>query len=165
MVLIFLNLTVCSDAVKFYPFCSRSYYLAIRENTLSCDTKQLVCRILFSLGLCVALKSPIVNANSEEKLNPSSDQPSIEILAMSRGRGVPETTLIVFQEIMAVANTALESGSATSVKQESIGLEGEIRLCITFRDDQAIAALDSQIRRLAKNIDLLQINNNRCSGN
>lgn len=132
---------------------------------MSRDTQQLVCTMLFGIGLYAAVSSLGVNASSEEELNPSSDQPSIEILALSRGRGVPETTFIAFQEIMAVANTALESGSAVSVRQETIGLEGETRLCIVFRDNQAFAAIGNQIRKLATNIDLLQVNDNRCSGN
>ena len=98
-------------------------------------------------------------------MNPSSAQPSIEVLALSRGRGVPESTFKTFQDIVAVANTALKSGSVVSVRQETIGLEGETRLCIVFRDNQALVAVGNQIRRLATNIDLLQVNDNRCSGN
>ena len=137
----------------------------IRENSMSRNTQQVVRTMLFSIGLYAALSSLGAFASSEEELNPSLDQPSIEILALSRGRGVPETTFKVFQEIMAVANTALECGSALSVKQETIGLEGETRLCIVFRDNQAFAKIGNQIRRLATNIDLLQVNDNRCSAN
>ncbi len=137
----------------------------IRENPMSRNTQQLVCTMLFGIGLYAAVSSPGVYASSEEELNPSSAQPSIEVLALSRGRGVPESTFKTFQDIVAVANTALESGSVVSVRQETIGLEGETRLCIVFRDNQALVAVGNQIRRLATNIDLLQVNDNRCSGN
>ena len=132
---------------------------------MSRNTQQLVCTMLFGIGLYVAVSSPGVYASAEEELNPSSSQPSIEVLALSRGRGVPESTFKTFQDIVAVANTALESGSVVSVRQETIGLEGETRLCIVFRDNQALLAVGNQIRRLAANIDLLQVNDNRCSGN
>ncbi len=137
----------------------------IRENPMSRNTQQLVCTMLFGIGLYAAVSSLGVYASSEEELNPSSAQPSIEVLALSRGRGVPESTFKTFQDIVAVANTALESGSVVSVRQETIGLEGETRLCIVFRDNQALVAVGNQIRRLATNIDLLQVNDNRCSDN
>ena len=137
----------------------------IRENPTSRNTQQLVCTMLFGIGLYAAVSSPGMYASSEEELNPSSAQPSIEVLALSRGRGVPESTFKTFQDIVAVANTALESGSVVSVRQETIGLEGETRLCIVFRDNQALVAVGNQIRRLATNIDLLQVNDNRCSDN
>ncbi len=132
---------------------------------MSRNTQQLVCTMLFGIGLYAAVSSPGVYASSEEELNPSSAQPSIEVLALSRGRGVPESTFKTFQDIVAVANTALKSGSVVSVRQETIGLEGETRLCIVFRDNQALVAVGNQIRRLATNIDLLQVNDNRCSDN
>jgi len=126
---------------------------------------QFVYTMLFGIGFYAALSSLGVNASSEEELNPSSNLPSIEILILSRGRGVPETTFIAFQEIVAVANEALKSGTVVSVRQESIGLEGETRLCIVFQNTQTSAALANQIRELAAHIDLLQVNDNRCSGN
>lgn len=137
----------------------------IREKPMSRSTQQLVCTMLLGFGLYVAVSSPGVYAGSEAELNPSLAQPSIEVLALSRGRGVPDSTFKTFQDIVAVANTALESGSVVSVRQETIGLEGETRLCIVFRDNQALVAVGNQIRRLATNIDLLQVNDNRCSGN
>ena len=132
---------------------------------MSRNTQQLVCTMLFGIGLCAAISSSGVNASAEEELNPPLDHPSIEILALSRGRGVPEPTFKTFQDIVAVANSALKSGSVVSIRQETIGLEGETRLCIVFRDTQALVTLGNQIRRLATNIDLLQVNDNRCSGN
>ena len=137
----------------------------IRDNPMSRNTQQFVCTMLFGIGLYAAAASSSVYANSEKELNPSQEHPSIEILTLSRGRGVPETTFIAFQEILALANTALESGTATSIRQEKIGLEGETRLCIVFRDNQALASIDNQIRRLATNIDLLQVKHNHCSAN
>lgn len=137
----------------------------IRENPMSRHTQQLICTMLFAIALFATVSSADVFASPEKKLNPYSNQPSIEILALSRGRGVPETTFIAFQEIITLANTALESGSAVSVTQETIGLEGESRLCILFRDEQALTKIGNEIRTLATNIDLLQINDNHCSGN
>ena len=92
-------------------------------------------------------------------------QPSMEILALSRGRGVPEATSKALQVIAATAESALESGSVVSVTRETIGLEGEMRLCILFRDQSALATVGDEIRELAADIDLLQIRvkDNNCS--
>lgn len=128
------------------------------------NTQQLVCIMFFGIGLNAGASLANVYTSSEEKLNLPAEQRSIEILALSRGRGVPENSFIAFQEIKAVANTALESGAAVSVRQETIGLEGETRLCIVFRDNQALATIGNHIRKLATNIELLQVNDNRCSG-
>ena len=137
----------------------------IRENKMGRRLTQLVYKVWFGIALNAALLSPVVNASPEIQLNQSQQQPSIEVLALSRGQGVPESSASAFQEIMALANSALECGQAVSVKKETIGLEGETRLCIVFKDDQAFADLGKQIRALAMNIDLLQVNDNRCSGN
>ena len=93
-------------------------------------------------------------------------RPSMEILALSRGRGVPEATSRTLQVIAATAESALESGSVVSVTRETIGLEGETRLCIVFRDQSALTTLGDEIRKLAADVDLLQIRvkDNDCSG-
>jgi hypothetical protein len=137
----------------------------IRENPMSRHAQQFICTTLFAFSLFATVSSPEVFASAEQQLKQYSNQPSMEILALSRGRGVPETTFIAFQEIITVANTALESGSVISVTQKTIGLEGESKLCVLFRDEQALTQIGDEIRSLATNIDLLQINDNRCSGN
>ena len=91
--------------------------------------------------------------------------PAIEILALSRGRGVPKATSEIFQVITNRASAALAAGSVTSVTQATIGLEGETRLCIVFRDHLSFTSLSNEIRNIAKDVDLLQINETDCPKN
>lgn len=124
---------------------------------------RLACSIL---GVCGLMATGACTNSAGESDQPVV-RPSIEILAMSRGRGVPETTRNTLQAIAAAADSALESGSVLSVNQVTIGLEGETRLCIVFRDQSALAALDEEIRKLAVGVDLLQVRveDNNCPEN
>lgn len=122
--------------------------------------QQIVYTLLFGIELYTAVSSLEVNANSGTQLQPSSDQHSIEILALSRGHGVPEKAAKAMQDIIDLAKAARESGKAISVKQETIGLEGETRLCIVFQNDQALVEIGCKIRKLATNIELMQVNDN-----
>lgn len=97
--------------------------------------------------------------------NPSSMPPAIEILALSRGRGVPKATSEIFQVIINRINAALAAGSVTSVTKATIGLEGETRLCIEFRDHLSFTVLSNEFRDIAKDVDLLQINEVNCQKN
>jgi len=83
--------------------------------------------------------------------------PSIEVLALSRGRGVPPAAQDALQAIATAAEAARDTGSVESISREIIGLEGETRLCIVFRDQSALAAFSDEIRDLAAGVDLLQI--------
>jgi len=117
-----------------------------------------------SLAVCGVLATCACTPSAAKADQPVA-QPSMEILALSRGRGVPEATSRTLQVISTTAEAALESGSVVSVTRETIGLEGEIRLCIVFRDQSALATLGDEIRELAADIDLLQIRvkDNNCS--
>lgn len=89
--------------------------------------------------------------------------PTIEVLALSRGRGVPEAARETLEDISTIVDSAIESGVVVSVTRETIGLEGETRLCIVFRDRSALASLGGEMRELAQDVDLLQVNENNCS--
>ena len=120
--------------------------------------------VLFGLGLFgAAVVKP--DTASEKHLAQSTENPSLEVLALSRGRGVPDKTFATLQSILALAEDALESGLAISLNQQIIGLEGETRLCIVLRDDDALDEIGGRINALAKNVELLQVNENRCPEN
>ena len=92
-----------------------------------------------------------------------SVKPSIEVLALSRGRGVPEAAAKALQAIEALAESERKSGSVMSIRRELIGLEGEIRLCIVFRNLAASTKVGERIQELASGIDLLQVRKRDCS--
>ena len=124
----------------------------------------LVGAILLGLGLFGAA-AVVPDAASERQPAQSAANPSLEVLALSRGRGVPDETFETLQSILALAEAALESGLAISLNRQVIGLEGETRLCIVMRDDAALDELGGRIRALAENVELLQVNEKRCPVN
>lgn len=120
--------------------------------------------VIFGLGLFgAAAVAP--DAASKTQLANAPANPSLEVLALSRGRGVPDKTFETFQSITALAEAAVDSGQVISLSRQVIGLEGETRLCIVLRDDEALNELGDRIRALAKNVELLQVNENNCPQN
>lgn len=93
----------------------------------------------------------------------SVTQPSVVVLALSRGRGVPQDTRDALAAIEDLANVARDSGDIVSVTREVIGLEGETRLCIVFRDESALVAVRKEIRELAAGVELLTVREENCA--
>ena len=98
--------------------------------------------------------------------DPAGDaaRPGIEVLALSRGAGVPEATRQVFETIVARVEAARAEDRVIQIKQSIFGLEGETRLCVVFRDEEALDSLGPELRNLAAGIELLQFRENGCSG-
>jgi hypothetical protein len=88
--------------------------------------------------------------------------PSLEILALSRGRGVPESTWEAFQAIASRIDAARKTGEVADVERSVIGLEGETRLCVVFRDRAAYNDLGSRLREMGAGLDLLEIRDSAC---
>lgn len=95
----------------------------------------------------------------------AGSSPGIEVLALSRGRGVPEPTRRAFDAILTLARQARADGRVIALGRRTIGLEGETRLCLEFTDTQARDRLLGEIERIAAGIDLLAVNLKDCSRN
>ena len=90
-------------------------------------------------------------------------RPGIEVLALSRGRGVPEATREALQMMKARLDEALVRGSVVAIEESVVGLEGETRMCVLFRDQEALETIGAELRKTADSIDLLQVRINACS--
>lgn len=88
--------------------------------------------------------------------------PSIEILALSRGRGVPEETRAALESMKSVVARLQREGSVIASDESVIGLEGETRLCVVFKDLAAARVTQSEFTMIAAAIDLLQVRNVVC---
>jgi len=91
--------------------------------------------------------------------NPEGSElhPSIEILALSRGRGVPEETRAALESMKSVVARMQREGSVIASEESVIGLEGETRLCVVFKDQAAARATQTELTKIGAAIDLLQI--------
>jgi len=92
--------------------------------------------------------------SSDDETDRDGAGPSMEILALSRGRSVPDHTREAFQFI---EDAARADASVVSVDRTTIGLEGETRLCVLFRTRSALSAFEAEIRSLAAGVELLEI--------
>lgn len=88
--------------------------------------------------------------------------PAITVYILSKGRGVPEPTREVYRKIRASLEQQQAKGGVTALTTRRLGLEGETRLCAQFRDAaQAEAALE-EIRKLAADVELLNVVQEPC---
>jgi hypothetical protein len=80
---------------------------------------------------------------------------------LSRGKGVPPETRAAYKRIRAL----LESRGVSDLQTQRIGIEGETRLCAGFHDARdAKAALD-EIRKIAGDVELLEVTTSACPTN
>lgn len=100
-------------------------------------------------------------AQSEDPVN-SDFQPSIEILALSRGRGVPKETREALERMKSVIARMEREGSVITSEETVFGLEGETRLCVVFKDQAAASTAQSELRKVGEAVDLLQIRDVVC---
>lgn len=87
---------------------------------------------------------------------------SIEILALSRGRGVPTETRAALESMKSVVARLQREGSVIASEESVIGLEGETRLCVVFKDQAAARAAQSELTKIGEAIDLLEIRDAEC---
>lgn len=101
---------------------------------------------------------------SAQPENPERSElhPSIEILVLSRGRGVPEETRAALESMKSVVARMQREGSVIASEESVIGLEGETRLCVVFKDQAAARATKTELTKIGAAIDLLQIRNVVC---
>lgn len=95
---------------------------------------------------------------------PDAEPVTVVIYALSRGKGVPPETRDTYKQIHALLEQRKDASAITRLESSRMGLEGETRLCVEFRDrEQANPAL-ADIRKLAAGADLLNIVEEPCPG-
>ena len=120
----------------------------------------------YSLLLVVLLTACTTDAGAapvESEAMPAA-APGLQVAALSRGSGVPEATRSAFASIETLLESARADGRVLNVERTAIGLEGESRLCATFRDEAARAVLEPEVERLSAGVDLMEIKWSACSG-
>ena len=81
----------------------------------------------------------------------------ITIDALSRGKGVPAETREAFRQIRALLERQQATAAVTAMQYQRIGLEGESRLCVEFRNASDAQAALAEIRKIATDVDLLNV--------
>jgi len=107
--------------------------------------------------------APVAVSPSEPKPTQRAIEPtSITVTILSRGRGVPERTREVYDQIRTLLKKQQEQGIVTDISVQRIGLEGESLLCAQFRDGAEARATLEKIRKLAADVELLNIVEEPC---
>lgn len=88
--------------------------------------------------------------------------PTLAVYALSRGKGVPDEARATLKDIRALLDAARKDGRVTDMASTRIGIEGETRLCVEFRDAAAAAALGAEVRAAARDVELLNVVEERC---
>ena len=89
----------------------------------------------------------------------------ITINALSRGKGVPAETREALKQIRALLERQQATTAVTTLQYQRIGIEGESRLCVEFRNASDAQAALAEIRKIATDADLLNIVETPCPSN
>jgi len=81
----------------------------------------------------------------------------ITIEALSRGKGVPAETREAFKQVRALLERQQATPAIAALQYQRIGLEGESRLCVEFRNASDAQAALAEIRKIAAGADLLNV--------
>lgn len=86
-----------------------------------------------------------------------AEPPRITIDALSRGKGVPAEAREAFKQIRALLEQQQATAAVTAMQYQRIGLEGESRLCVEFRNASDAQAALAEIRKISADVDLLNV--------
>jgi hypothetical protein len=76
---------------------------------------------------------------------------------LSRGKGVPEATRSAYQDIRALLERQRDAGTVTRLYTQRIGLEGELRLCVEFKDPDLAREALTEIHKRSDGVELLNV--------
>jgi hypothetical protein len=89
----------------------------------------------------------------------------VTINALSRGKGVPTGTRDAFKQIRALLERQQAASAVVAVRYQRIGIEGESRLCVEFRNASDAQSALAEIRKIAAGADLLDVVEAPCPSN
>jgi hypothetical protein len=125
-------------------------------------TRRLGCAVL--LGMCVITAGCALATPTDGQERTVAAPRSVALYALSRGRGVPQPTRTAWQAAWSLLEAARRDGKVVRLEQARIGLEGETRLCAEFDDPQAAQEMVDRVRAVVRDVELLNLVEEPCSG-
>ena len=107
-------------------------------------------------------RRPVVAMQQAPAASGATPAPTLAVYALSRGKGVPDEARATLKDIRALLDAARQDGRVTDMASTRIGIEGETRLCVEFRDAAAADALGAEVRAAARDVELLNVVEERC---
>lgn len=118
-----------------------------------------------TLPIIKAPVKPIPTQTSPGADDKAATPVHITIDALSRGKGVPAETRDAFKQIRALLERQQATAAVVAVRYQRIGIEGESRLCVEFRNASDGQAALTEIRKIAAGADLLNVVETPCPSN
>jgi hypothetical protein len=125
-------------------------------------TRRLGCVVL--LGVCAVAAGCALATPTDGQERTVRAPRSLALYALSRGRGVPEPARTAWQAAWRLLEGARRDGKVARLEQTRIGLEGEMRLCAEFDDPQTAQQMVERVRALVRDVELLNLVEEPCSG-
>ena len=100
---------------------------------------------------------------------PSSNAPrsvkSFAVYALSRGRGVPPQAREALRKVRALVEQDQKRGISVTIETTRIGIEGETRMCIDYKNGADGTRAYDRVRAIVKGIDLVNLVAEPCAKN
>ena len=115
---------------------------------------------LVATAVCLACARPPLATDAVTQSGAAGTSVTVE--ALSKGQGVPPETKAALQKARDVFRQFADEGRAEVMPDQIIGLEGERRLCASFKDrDTTREALD-RLHAIARGVPLLNVKEEPC---
>ena len=82
---------------------------------------------------------------------------TFSVYALSRGSGVPAAARDAQQKVRELIEADRVRGVDVDVRSIRLGLEGELKLCVTYVDAQEAARTLERVRALVRGVDLVNV--------
>jgi hypothetical protein len=125
-------------------------------------TRRLGCAVLLAVCAIAAGCATATRTDGQERAVRAPR--SFALYALSRGRGVPGPTRTAWQAAWSLLESARRDGKVARLEQARIGLEGEMRLCAEFDDPQAAQEMVDRVRAIVRDVELMNLVEEPCSG-
>jgi hypothetical protein len=93
---------------------------------------------------------------------PGALRASIAVYALSRGKGVPPPAREALGKVRDFVAPLRQQGQVTRIDETRLGLEGETRLCVEFKDAAAARDAIARIREITRDVELLNVEEEPC---
>jgi hypothetical protein len=110
-------------------------------------------------GCVLALEA----AAAGQEARPPFEGTAFAVLALSRGKGVPEAAREALRKVEEVVEGDRRRGVQVESRRSRIGLEGETKLCVEYASASDARRAHDQVEKIVKGVDLVNLVPGPCS--
>lgn len=110
----------------------------------------------------VACALAVASVVAAQEKAPCEDVTSFAVFALSRGKGVPAEARDVLRKVTELVEADKRRGVGVESRRTRVGLEGETKLCVEYRERADARRALEQVEKLVKDVDLVNLVPGRC---